>query len=43
LAGYVATQTHGTVIFVLSIDDWIGTDAGLEAVRAAVCSRLAQS
>jgi D-alanyl-D-alanine carboxypeptidase/D-alanyl-D-alanine-endopeptidase (penicillin-binding protein 4) len=43
LAGYVATQTHGTVIFVLSIDDWIGTDAALEAVRAAVCSRLAQS
>jgi D-alanyl-D-alanine carboxypeptidase/D-alanyl-D-alanine-endopeptidase (penicillin-binding protein 4) len=43
LAGYVATRTHGTVIFALSIDDWIGTDAGLDALRAAICSRLAES
>ncbi len=43
LAGYVATRTHGTVIFALSIDDWIGTDADLDAVRTALCSRLAES
>jgi D-alanyl-D-alanine carboxypeptidase/D-alanyl-D-alanine-endopeptidase (penicillin-binding protein 4) len=43
LAGYVATRTHGTVIFALSIDDWIGTDADLAAFRAAFCARLAAS
>jgi D-alanyl-D-alanine carboxypeptidase/D-alanyl-D-alanine-endopeptidase (penicillin-binding protein 4) len=43
LAGYVATKTHGTVTFALSIDDWIGTDADLAAVRAAFCARLAAS
>jgi D-alanyl-D-alanine carboxypeptidase/D-alanyl-D-alanine-endopeptidase (penicillin-binding protein 4) len=43
LAGYVATRTHGTVVFALSIDDWIGTDADLAAVRAAFCARLAAS
>jgi D-alanyl-D-alanine carboxypeptidase/D-alanyl-D-alanine-endopeptidase (penicillin-binding protein 4) len=43
LAGYVATRTHGTVIFVLSIDDWIGTDTGLDNLRATICSRLAES
>ena len=43
LAGYVATKTHGTVVFALSIDDWIGTDADLAAVRAAFCARLAAS
>ncbi len=43
LAGYVATRTHGTVVFALSIDDWIGTDADLAAFRAAFCARLAAS
>jgi D-alanyl-D-alanine carboxypeptidase/D-alanyl-D-alanine-endopeptidase (penicillin-binding protein 4) len=43
LAGYVVTRTRGTVIFALSIDDWIGTDADLNAVRTAICSRLAES
>jgi len=42
LAGFVATRTHGTLIFALSIDDWMGTDADLAAVRAAFCSRLAR-
>ena len=41
LAGYVMTRTHGTLVFALSIDDWIGSDADLAAVRAAFCSRLA--
>lgn len=41
LAGYVMTRRHGTVAFALSIDDWIGTDADLAALRAAFCSRLA--
>jgi D-alanyl-D-alanine carboxypeptidase/D-alanyl-D-alanine-endopeptidase (penicillin-binding protein 4) len=43
LAGYVATQHHGTLVFALTIDDWIGGDDGLAAVRSAVCARLAQS
>lgn len=42
LAGYVVTRTRGTLIFALSIDDWMGTDADLAALRAAFCSRLAQ-
>jgi D-alanyl-D-alanine carboxypeptidase/D-alanyl-D-alanine-endopeptidase (penicillin-binding protein 4) len=43
LAGYVATRTHGTLIFALSVDDWMGNDADLNALRAAFCSRLARS
>ena len=41
LAGYVTTRTHGTLVFALSIDDWIGSDGDLAALRAAFCSRLA--
>ena len=41
LAGYVVTRTQGTLIYALSIDDWMGTDADLAALRAAFCSRLA--
>lgn len=41
LAGYAATRRHGTLIFVLSLDDWMGADAGLAELRAAFCSRLA--
>ena len=41
LAGYVVTRTRGTLVFALSIDDWIGSDADLAAVRAAFCSQLA--
>jgi D-alanyl-D-alanine carboxypeptidase/D-alanyl-D-alanine-endopeptidase (penicillin-binding protein 4) len=43
LAGYVATRTHGTVLFALNVDDWIGTDADLDAMRTALCARLAQT
>lgn len=43
LAGYVTTRTRGTVVFALSVDDWIGSDADLAALRAAFCSRLAAS
>ncbi len=43
LAGYIQTRTRGTVIFALSIDDWMGTDTDLAALRAAFCSRLAAS
>ena len=43
LAGYVTTRTRGTLVFALSIDDWIGTDADMAALRAAFCSRLATS
>jgi D-alanyl-D-alanine carboxypeptidase/D-alanyl-D-alanine-endopeptidase (penicillin-binding protein 4) len=42
LAGYVVTRTQGAVVFALSIDDWMGNDTDLAAVRAAFCSRLAQ-
>lgn len=41
LAGYVTTRTHGTLVFALSIDDWIGSDGDLAALRAAFCSQLA--
>ena len=41
LAGYVATAAHGTVVFSLEIDDWMGTDGGVAALRTAFCSRLA--
>jgi D-alanyl-D-alanine carboxypeptidase/D-alanyl-D-alanine-endopeptidase (penicillin-binding protein 4) len=40
LAGYVATRTHGAVVFALNVDDWMGTDADMAAVRAAFCSRI---
>jgi D-alanyl-D-alanine carboxypeptidase/D-alanyl-D-alanine-endopeptidase (penicillin-binding protein 4) len=41
LAGYVTTRTRGTLVFALSIDDWIGSDADMAALRAAFCSQLA--
>jgi len=43
LAGYVLTRTHGAVAFALEIDDWLGTDGDLAALRATFCSRLARS
>jgi D-alanyl-D-alanine carboxypeptidase/D-alanyl-D-alanine-endopeptidase (penicillin-binding protein 4) len=43
LAGYVVTRTRGTLVFALSIDDWIGSNADMAALRAAFCSRLASS
>lgn len=43
LAGFVATRTHGTAAFALMVDDWMGDDPGMDALRAAFCSRLAQS
>ena len=43
LAGYVATRTHGTVIFAFLIDDRIDADAAaLDALRARVLSRFAE-
>jgi D-alanyl-D-alanine carboxypeptidase/D-alanyl-D-alanine-endopeptidase (penicillin-binding protein 4) len=40
IAGYLATQHHGSVTFALLVDDWMGSDADLDLVRAAVFSRL---
>jgi D-alanyl-D-alanine carboxypeptidase/D-alanyl-D-alanine-endopeptidase (penicillin-binding protein 4) len=40
LAGYLATRSHGAVIFALSVDDWMGTDADMARFRAAVCTRI---
>jgi D-alanyl-D-alanine carboxypeptidase/D-alanyl-D-alanine-endopeptidase (penicillin-binding protein 4) len=41
LAGYVATASHGTAVVVISVDDWLGDEADLDAFRAAFCSRIA--
>lgn len=43
MAGFVATRSHGAVIFVLAVDDWLGEEAALETVRAAFCARLSAS
>lgn len=40
LAGYLATLHHGAVTFAWSVDDWMGTDADLAALRARVLARL---
>lgn len=42
LAGFIKTRTHGTVIFVLSIDDWLGADADLHNLWTALCSEIAE-
>jgi D-alanyl-D-alanine carboxypeptidase/D-alanyl-D-alanine-endopeptidase (penicillin-binding protein 4) len=43
LAGYVATQTHGTVAFALLVDDYVGDTAPLDAARGAIVARLTSS
>ena len=40
LAGYLATLHHGAVTFAFSIDDWMGAQADLDALRARVLTRL---
>jgi len=40
LAGYLATQRHGPVTFVFTVDDWLGDYDALAAVRANVLSRI---
>ena len=40
LAGYLAPLHHGALTFAWSIDDWMGTQADLDALRARVLSRL---
>jgi D-alanyl-D-alanine carboxypeptidase/D-alanyl-D-alanine-endopeptidase (penicillin-binding protein 4) len=40
LAGYLATIRHGAVTFVWNVDDWMGTDADLNALRVRVLARL---
>jgi D-alanyl-D-alanine carboxypeptidase/D-alanyl-D-alanine-endopeptidase (penicillin-binding protein 4) len=40
LAGYVATQTHGTIAFALMVDDYVGDTAPLDAARGAIVERL---
>ncbi|BDE07642.1 D-alanyl-D-alanine carboxypeptidase [Vulcanimicrobium alpinum] len=41
LAGYIATRTHGTVIFALQIDDWVGEFAELQRARERVLAEIA--
>jgi D-alanyl-D-alanine carboxypeptidase/D-alanyl-D-alanine-endopeptidase (penicillin-binding protein 4) len=40
LAGYLATLHHGALTLAWSIDDWMGSDADLDALRARVLARL---
>jgi D-alanyl-D-alanine carboxypeptidase len=40
LAGYIATQCHGTLAFAFLVDDWLGTSADLRDVRTQVLTRL---
>lgn len=40
LAGYAATRQHGAVIFVFTVDDWMGVGADLYALRASLLSRI---
>ena len=40
LAGYLATLHHGAVTFAWSVDDWMGSDPDLAALRARVLARL---
>ena len=41
LAGYVANDKHGAVIFAFLVDDWLGDAAALRDVRGRILSRLA--
>jgi len=40
IAGYIATQCHGTVAFAFLVDDWLGSAADLRDLRARVFTRL---
>lgn len=42
LAGFVDSRSAGTLIFALNVDDWMGTDADMAALRMAIAVRLAQ-
>jgi D-alanyl-D-alanine carboxypeptidase/D-alanyl-D-alanine-endopeptidase (penicillin-binding protein 4) len=42
LAGYLATEHHGAVTFVFTVDDWLGDYPALAALRASVLSRIVQ-
>jgi D-alanyl-D-alanine carboxypeptidase/D-alanyl-D-alanine-endopeptidase (penicillin-binding protein 4) len=42
LAGYLATERHGAVTFVFTVDDWLGDYPALAALRASVLSRIVQ-
>jgi hypothetical protein len=40
LAGYLATLHHGALTFAWTVDDWMGSDDELDALRARVLSRF---
>ncbi len=40
LAGYLAPLHHGAITFAWSIDDWLGNDDDLAALRARILARL---
>ncbi|MBV8601063.1 MAG: D-alanyl-D-alanine carboxypeptidase/D-alanyl-D-alanine-endopeptidase, partial [Candidatus Eremiobacteraeota bacterium] len=42
LAGYLRPHGHGAITFALMVDDWMGDDDGMYALRARVLARLAR-
>lgn len=40
LVGYIATHTHGTVIFAFQVDDFVGSRSALADLRGTVLSRF---
>jgi D-alanyl-D-alanine carboxypeptidase/D-alanyl-D-alanine-endopeptidase (penicillin-binding protein 4) len=42
LAGYLANDMHGAVIFAFQVDDWIGSSADLRDLRGRVLSRFVE-
>lgn len=40
LAGYAATEKHGTVIFAFMVDDWAGDPAALRSLRTRLLTHL---
>jgi serine-type D-Ala-D-Ala carboxypeptidase/endopeptidase (penicillin-binding protein 4) len=42
LAGFLATEHHGAVTFVFTVDDWLGDYPALAALRAQVLTRIVQ-
>jgi D-alanyl-D-alanine carboxypeptidase/D-alanyl-D-alanine-endopeptidase (penicillin-binding protein 4) len=42
LAGYIATEKHGAVIFAFQVDDWVGNAADLRDVRGRVLAHFVE-
>jgi D-alanyl-D-alanine carboxypeptidase/D-alanyl-D-alanine-endopeptidase (penicillin-binding protein 4) len=42
LAGYIATEKHGAVIFAFQVDDWVGDAADLRDARGRVLAHFVE-